>query len=340
MGETLVYKSNKEVIVSAGAIDSPKLLQLSGIGPKKDLEKLSIPLVADLPVGENLQDHVLTFVDYKTDVPDLTVQATSMLDPTEFFKLFTSGGSKLSDNAVAINGFINSKINNDSYKRPDIQVVALSFNLDVDYGASVYKMMSLSDDAMKNNFHPDIGKSYFSSVAPSVLRPKSRGHVKIQSTNPEDPPTIFTNYLDDEDDVKTLMEAVKFAHSLEDTEAFKKIGLKVARNFENYCKEHEVNSDAYFECFVRHFSTTSYHPGGTCSMGKDKKNSVVDARLKVHGIDGLRVIDASIIPRMLGGNINAPVIMIGEKGADMILQDWKVNKDKGHKDKVMKKEEL
>lgn len=324
MDETLVYKANKEIISSAGAIDSPKLLMLSGIGTKKDLEQLSIPLIADLPVGKNLQDHVIAPVNFKTENPDLTTKAYKLLNPLEMWKFFFSTDSLLSDNGCAVVGFIHSPVNQDRMNRPDLQIHSLTFTVDVDYGVNLYKLLSMTEKDMNYFIRDELGQVYLTTILPTLLRPKSKGHVKLQSANYKDDPIIFTNFLDDKDDTKTLMEGIKFVHSLGNTKSFKKYGINNTKPDLLHCSEHEVNSEDYFECFARQFSTTIYHPVGTCKMGKSSFDSVVNARLKVHGVEGLRVIDASVMPTIPGGNTNAPTIMIGEKGAQMILEDWNV----------------
>ena len=154
-----------------------------------------------------------------------------------------------------------------------------------------------------------------------VLRPKSKGSVMLKGSSIHDHPIIDTNFLDHPDDVGTLVEGMKFLKTLENTEAFKKYDIRL-RGDQLLCgNKHELFSDSYFQCYVREFVTTIYHPVGTCRMGPEGKNSVVDHRLRVHATRNLRVVDASIMPKMVGANTNAACVMIGEKGASMVLED-------------------
>ena len=158
-------------------------------------------------------------------------------------------------------------------------------------------------------------------LMPSLLRPKSRGSVTLSGPSIDDPPIIDANYLDHPDDVRALVEGMKFLKKLEDTEAFKEHGLHLRADQLLCGDHHEPLSEAYYECYVREYIAAGYHSVGTCSMGPTNGNSVVDPRLRVHGIGRLRVVDASIMPRVVGANTNAACVMIGEKGAAMILED-------------------
>ena len=151
------------------------------------------------------------------------------------------------------------------------------------------------------------------------LRPKSSGFIKLKSNNFQDAPLMDPQYLKDSRDVELLIEAVKICKTLFDSEEFKKHNLKPL--ISPLCKNYEPWSEKYYKCVVENNSLTIYHPVGTCKMGKDPM-AVVDPKLKVIGIENLRVIDASIMPRIVGGNTNAATVMIGEKGADIILQQY------------------
>ncbi len=163
------------------------------------------------------------------------------------------------------------------------------------------------------------------------MRPKSRGSVTLRSKDINDPPRIDLNYYSHPDDARTIIEGCKMIKKLEETEAFKKVGLRVSGPDTYHCGDFEPFSDDYWRCYIQHWTGTIYHQVGTCRMGPaTDREAVVDPRLRVHGLKGLRVIDGSIMPRLVGGNTNAPCIMIGEKGADMILEDWN-NKGKAGK---------
>ena len=158
---------------------------------------------------------------------------------------------------------------------------------------------------------------------PTLLRPKSRGSVTLSGPNINDHPIIDTNYLDHPDDIQTLVEGMKFLKTLEGTDEFKKHDIKLLADRLLCGHTHEPFSDAYFECYVREYVTTIFHPVSTCSMGPEGRNSVVDSRLRVHGLKRLRVVDASVMPKLVGANTNAACVMIGEKAASMIMEELK-----------------
>jgi choline dehydrogenase-like flavoprotein len=177
-------------------------------------------------------------------------------------------------------------------------------------------------------------------LLPTLLRPKSRGFIRLRSSDPFEYPIIEPNYLQHPDDVRTFVEGLKLMIKMFETKTFKEKNISYMID-KHFCGNFEPLSDEYLECVVRHWSTTVYHQSGTCKMGPESDPlSVVDARLKVHRLDKLRVIDASIMPTVVSGNTNAPTIMIGEKGADMIIQDWKSGKKESVPEPEVKKDEL
>ena len=174
-------------------------------------------------------------------------------------------------------------------------------------------------------------------ILPTLLRPKSRGSITLKTKDPFDHPLIQPNYLQHPEDVKAFVAGLKLALSFSRTKVFEQNKLSVVVD-KFHCGQFDPSADKYLECIVRHWSTTVYHHSGTCKMGPGTDpSSVVDAQLKVHGIDNLRVIDASIMPAIVGANTNAPTIMIGEKGADMISQLWMKSKKR---DNLRQQEEL
>jgi len=292
-GKLHQIKANKEVILSAGAIGSPQILQLSGIGSKALLDKHQIAIVKELPgVGQNLQDHLQIRLVFKTSQRTLNDELNS------YFKQFKvglqyifkrTGPLTLAASQVAIFTKSNPKVD-----RSDIQ----------------FHMQPLSADK------PGDGVHNFSAFTLSVcqLRPHSSGHLEIKSTDPQQHPAIHPNYLSDERDQQVAIDSVKVARAIADAPALKEYIL------DEYVPGREHQSDEELLNVARQHSQTIYHPTSTCKMGNDEM-SVVNKRLQVHGIQGLRVIDASIMPEITSGNTNAPSIMIGEKGADMVLED-------------------
>lgn len=313
--------ARKEVILSAGAINSPQILMLSGIGPKEHLNTFDIPVLRDLKVGENLQDHVgmggLTFLVNK---PVSIVQNRFQAFPMTMQYVMNQKGPMTTLGGVEGLAFVNTYLGNKSW--PDIQFHMAPASINSDAGARVRKVLGLTDQLYNTVYKPIANRDVW-TLMPLLLRPRSRGWVRLRSKNPFDHPLINANYFDDPFDIKTLVEGAKLAIRISEANVFKQFGSRLHTIPFPNCKNHKFASDAYWECHIRTISMTIYHPVGTCKMGPAwDKDAVVDPRLKVYGVKGLRVVDASIMPTIPSGNTNAPAIMVGEKGADLIKEDW------------------
>ncbi|ESO83275.1 hypothetical protein LOTGIDRAFT_133667 [Lottia gigantea] len=311
-GELKEVYVKKEVILSAGAIGSPKILLLSGIGPKDHLKTHGINLVKDLPVGNNLHDHMSLYVPFRSKKVFNTMdKVKSVLTLLQYITMKTG---KLSECLQGI-GFLSTKTSEPDY--PDVQFhisnfvvdeVALNFTNEVTNFAEYFNQMTQKDK---------VGFTFWAVLA----RPKSRGTLRLNSSDVMDYPIIDPNYLSNKLDVETYIRGIRFLQKIPKTEAGKEIGAElILRPLPMCTKDNTYDTDDYWECFLRHFAYTVYHPVGTCKMGsKTDTTAVVDPQLRVKGIEGLRVVDASIIPNITTGNTHAPTVMIGEKAADMIL---------------------
>ncbi|CAD7087595.1 unnamed protein product [Hermetia illucens] len=333
-GKLFRINARKEVILSAGAINSPQVLMLSGVGPKSHLESHGIKVIKDLPVGENLQDHVgmggLTFL---VDKPVAIVQ--DHFNPTSltYQYVLNERGPMTTLGGVEGLAFVHTKYSNKSIDWPDIQFHMAPASINSDNGAQVKKVLGLKERVYNDVYKP-IGNKDSWTIMPLLLRPRSRGWVRLKSKNPFQYPLINANYFDDPLDIKTLVEGAKIALRVADARVFKQFGSRVYRKHLPNCKHLKLLSDEYLECQARTISMTIYHQSGTCKMGPAwDQEAVVDPRLRVYGISGLRVIDASIMPTVSSGNTNAPVIMIAEKGADLIKEDWLTNPEYRNADK-------
>lgn len=320
-GESIDIKASKEVILSAGSIASPQIMMLSGIGPKEHLTEMGIPTVADLPVGKNLQDHIVWLGIQIAYVNESAMPPSPkfLMDATYEYLVHNSG--ELATAGIDLVGFVNVNDPNSVY--PDIQFHFGHFprwNPD-----KVESLMSafMFDDELIREARENIMESDLLFPCAVLLNPKSRGVLKLRSVDPADPVKIYANYLTEEEDLKTLLKSVDTIKSLLNTEAMKKYGMWLRHIDIPGCRHTQPYSTEYWECSIRHIATSLFHAVGTVRMGpSNDPRAVVDARLKVHGIDRLRVIDASIMPNIVSGNTNAPTMMIAEKGADMIKEDW------------------
>ena len=283
----------KEVVLSAGAIGSPSILQHSGIGDHNHLREVGIDTVHHLPgVGENLQDHLQVRLVFKTSLSTLNDEVNSAIKRLLIgirYLLTRTGPLTLAASQVCI--FTQSRA---GLERPDIQ----------------FHMQPLSADKPGDGAHP------FSAFTSSVcqLRPYSRGSVKITSPDPLVHPAIVPNYLSDARDEQVVVDAIKVARRIAKAPALAKVIT------EEFIPGAQFQNDASLLDAARQHSQTIYHPAGTCKMGQDML-AVVDERLRVRGIGGLRTVDASIMPQIISGNTNAPTMMIAERAADLILAD-------------------
>ncbi|XP_047097607.1 glucose dehydrogenase [FAD, quinone] [Schistocerca piceifrons] len=322
-GVQQAVRAKREVVLSAGAINSPQLLMLSGVGPAEHLRELGIPVVRDLKVGHNLQDHVglggLTFV---VDKPVTFTRARFQTVPV-FLEYVLNERGPLTSLGVEGVAFVNSRFANHSDDWPDVQFHFAPSSINSDGGEQIRKILGLRDGVFNTVYKPLL-KAETWTILPLLLRPRSAGWVRLRSANPAHHPLIVPNYFAHREDVDTLIEGIRIAVNLSSTPAFQQFGSRLHRIPLPGCAQLAFASDEYWECALRHFTFTIYHPVGTCKMGPaSDPDAVVDARLRVHGVPGLRVVDASIMPHIVSGNPNGPVIMIGEKASDMIKEDWK-----------------
>jgi choline dehydrogenase-like flavoprotein len=293
--QTLKLQPGGEVLLSAGAFGSPQLLMLSGIGPAAHVRGHGIPVVLDLPgVGENLHDHPdVVMVVNAPKVTDLFgISPGGVLNMLRgIFEWRRHRSGMLTSNFAEAGGFIKSA---PEEAIPDLQLHFVVGKL-VDHGRKTV-----------------LGHGYSCHVC--LLRPKSRGTLRLASADPQVMPLIDPAFLQDPDDVARLVRGFKVMRQLLQQPALARHGGQESKASAG------AQSDAQIEQFVRNHADTIYHPVGTCRMGSDAM-AVVDARLRVHGVQGLRVVDASVMPSVVGGNTNAPVIMMAEKATDMILED-------------------
>jgi choline dehydrogenase-like flavoprotein len=294
-GQLKQVNANREVLLCAGAIQSPQVLMLSGIGPKAHLQAMGIPTLHDLPgVGQNFHDHI--DVIQVVNAPKLTdlfgLSLTGIVNTVKaIFEWRKHRRGMLTTNYAEAGGFVKSQA---SEALPDLQFHFVGGKL-VDHGRKTV-----------------FGHGYSCHVC--LLRPLSRGSVKLASKDPMAAPLIDPNFLGERDDVDRLVRGFKLMRSVLQQPVLAGHGGKEAP------ESAKARTDEEIEQFIRDRADTIYHPTGSCRMGSGAMD-VVDARLRVHGLQGLRVVDASIMPRLISGNTNAPVIMIGEKAADMIKAD-------------------
>ena len=286
--------ARREVILSAGSIGSPQLLQLSGIGPGDLLQAHGIAVLKDLPgVGSNLQDHLQIRTVYKVrDAVTLNQRANSLFGKVMMgleYLLFRTGPLTMAPSQLGAFAY-----SDPSHATPNIE----------------WHVQPLSLDKFGDPLHP------FPAITPSVcnLRPTSRGHVRIQGPRQDTHPEIRLNYLSTAEDQRVAVDALRFTRR-----------IMAARALQRYSPTEwrpgtDISEDADLLNAAGDLGTTIFHPVGTCKMGQDPM-AVVDDRLRVHGVRGLRVVDASIMPTLTSGNTNAPTIMIAEKAAEMICED-------------------
>ncbi|XP_076115931.1 oxygen-dependent choline dehydrogenase-like [Mytilus galloprovincialis] len=313
--KTRIY-AREEVIISAGVFGSPKLLLLSGVGPRHHLEKLKIPLKADLPVGEGMQYHMQYYFQYSITTPinmnrDKAIDQQSIMDYVFYKKgIQTRSG---------IDGTIFARLpkNHGLDSLPDLQLTFIARAFEAENIQCAIQRMNHMGTFGKKSRSADVGFG----VNICKLHHKSRGTVRLRSKNPMAPPLIDPQYLSNQDDVDSYVKVIRYMQEFANNSAWNSIGATFIRQEEctAFCKALTFDTDEYWKCMIRHYASNSSHQVSTCRMGAlYDKTAVVDPYLRVKGIKNLRVADSSVMRNVPSGNTNAPTMMIGEKAADMI----------------------
>ncbi|XP_067637863.1 glucose dehydrogenase [FAD, quinone] isoform X2 [Eurosta solidaginis] len=318
-------KARKEVILSAGAIASPQLLMLSGIGPRQHLEKLNITVVRDLKVGYNLQDHVtlngLVFLVNTTT----TINDKLLMNPADIlhYVLEGRGPYTIPGGAEGI-AFVRTPNSTVDKGYADMEIVLGAGSLSGDHMGSLRDLLGIPDEFYQRVYEGLHDKESFGLV-PVLLRPRSRGRISLRSTNPFHWPRMEPNYMQNLDDIRAMLEGVQLIFQITATKSMRQLGTKFNTNSFLGCEHLIFRSKPYWQCCLRRYGSSLQHQVGTCKMGPSTdSDAVVDPELRVHGIKHLRVVDASIMPTIPAGHTNAIVIMIAEKAADMIKSSWRM----------------
>ncbi|CAG9759870.1 unnamed protein product [Ceutorhynchus assimilis] len=313
-GQFYYASASKEVILSAGALNTPQILMLSGIGPKDQLEKHKIQVVRDLPVGRFLRDLVC--------YPGLIFRTNKMfyeLTLEEQLKLWYDGKRPLASGwglqLVTYHSLMNS-----SNDRPNFEIFVLgppaisrhlgaSLHFSEEYIAALFSNLNKYSDFL---------------ITIALLHPNSTGEVRLKSNNPKDFPIIDTNFFGEESDLEILYQGIQRLIKIKDTKAFRSFKAELLSYPMPGCDEiYESGSRDWWYCSIRHFALSDWQPVGTAKMGTSTKDSVVNPELKVHGIQGLRVVDCSIMPTHISGHTIGAVVMIAEKASDLIKAEYK-----------------
>lgn len=319
-----VVPARREVIVSAGTYNTPKLLMHSGIGPRNELKQHGIPVLVDSPgVGSNLQDHPYTLMSYTTKAKSSIVYTRfdQTAEATLNFVRDRSGLFTLP--ASEVNGFYRTKYASD--ERPDIEVHQTSVLFGGAFPTPLLGYIFNIKNEVTNDYfnrRPSVINSRRDGIVlqPTLVRPFSTGWVRLKSDDPDDPPIINPRLLSDPRDVEALVEGCKTVKKIGQTKAMRmELEAEPLPNTLPGCEKYKLMSDNYFECLVKTLTFTMFHGCCTAKMGsREDPKAVVDSELRVKGVENLRIVDASVMPEIVSGNTNAPTIMIAERAADLI----------------------
>lgn len=323
-GRKLTVSAKNGIILTSGAIGTPKILLLSGIGPKKHLETVGIKVIKDLPVGENLIDHVTTGLDLILLNKSINFGISDLMNPMNAWYYLTKGSGLWTTSGCEALAILNTqeKKPNDTVffnSLPDLQLMVLPVGISTDHGTHLRNAIGITD-MVWNSYFSKITFNNAVTILPIVLHPKSKGIVRLSSNNPSDLPLVDPKYFSDEDDVDTILRGIDIIKKLLGTKSMNDLGASLNMNPFPGCESHTFDSRDYWVCYVRQLTLTTYHPAGTCRMGsKDDESVVVDYDFKVKGVNNLFVADASLFPTLPSGNINSAVALLAKIFSDRLL---------------------
>lgn len=305
-----IVKVTKEVIVSGGAVNSPQLLLLSGVGPKEDLDRVGITQVHELPgVGRNLHNHVGFNVYFQLlKEPDVYVLNNETLEQY----LHHDGGPMSSSGLAQLTGRLNTKYSEDE-NYPDLQFMFDGY------------WARCSPNGEEDELVDGVERPREIAVVPLLLRAKSRGYLTLNSSDPLEHPLIYGNYLTEDIDILTMVEGVRLVQKISKAEVLKQKYNIVPKNvtYGDCNDRYDDDSDEFWKCAIRYATDPQNHQAGSCKMGpKSDKYAVVNPKLQVHGIPNVRVMDASVMPFMVSANPHANIVMIAERGAKFVKELW------------------
>lgn len=330
---SIQVRARHEVVLSAGTIGSAQLLMISGVGPQEHLREFGIPTISNLPVGYNLQDHV-TFSGnaFIVNQTGMTMNDLVAASPIAAAAYMTGQGPLTLPGGAAGLAFLRTKYSHDLDKsRPDIELVMGAGSLAGDALGILRSLLGITDEwywKVYGSMPLSVRLRTF-VINPVLIRPNSIGRLKLRSSNFADHPKIHMNYFADLNDLRTMVAGVRMVQKIIHTKAFQRFNTRLHDTPFPGCELYLFDSDEYWECAIMQTSITLDHQVGTCKMAPSSdKTGVVSPRLLVYGIRNLRVADASIIPRIPAAHTHAAVVMIAEKAADLIKEDWGIRKSK------------
>lgn len=318
--------ARKEVILSAGTFMSPQLLMISGIGMKTDLNRIGVQVIKELPVGKIMYDHVTHIgPNFIVNTTGESLNAERALQGRSVIDYLKGKGILTVPGGVEGLSFIKTKVSdNRGPTVPDIELIFLAGGYHSDEGTGLKRGIRISED-LYNKVYKKLENTSIDtfSIGQMLFHPKSVGYLEIKSSNPFHWPKLYHNYLQNPDDVETILEGIKFTLELAKTPAFKSVGARLDSTPLPNCAHLHFASDNYWRCSIRTLSSSLHHQVSTVKMGPiNDPTAVVSPELKIHGIHKLRVADTSIIPEAPTSHTNAMSFMIGEKCADMIIKQW------------------
>ncbi|XP_063381198.1 ecdysone oxidase-like [Cydia fagiglandana] len=305
-GDSFTFLVDKEVVVSAGTFNTAKLLMLSGLGPKEHLEEMEIEVIKDLPVGDNLHDHVMVLTYLAADNGTCFYnEAESQMELIRY--LYDRTGSYSRTDSMG------AYITNKDGTVPEFAIYPSCISVGENFYQNCVNMLGFQHKIC-TQLQSELESSELLGLAVVLLKPKSRGKVRLKSADPLEAPLIYSGTFCDISDLDGFPSALQIAWSIANTSYFRAVNARVIELDIDYCNNIGTED---LKCKAQAMATSAWHAVGTAAMG-----SVLDSRLKVRGVRGLRVADASVMPKVVRGNTNAPVIMIAERAADFIKEEY------------------